>query len=133
MWGGFGGGGGRLKAVPGTYTVRLSMGDWSQEQTFDYQADPRLETTQAEYEEQQRFAREVGEATKSLYAALLTMRDVKEQAMGIVQRLQKAGEGEELMEAAREMNRKLTEVEGELTQLEGDGGQDALKLPGPPR
>ncbi len=38
-------------AVPGTYQVTLSVGDWSQTRSFEVMKDPRLETTLAELQE----------------------------------------------------------------------------------
>src|SRR5688500_7494943 len=49
MWGG---GGPGPRAVPGTYTVKITSGDWTQSQTFELKPDPNATTTQAEYEEQ---------------------------------------------------------------------------------
>jgi photosystem II stability/assembly factor-like uncharacterized protein len=118
------------KAVPGSYQVRLTIGDWSQTRTLDYQKDPRLETTQADFEEQLRFAREVGSYGKRLYDSLLQLRSVQEQALELGKRLEDAGYGDEAITAARAMNRKLHDVEAELTQVQGEAGQDALNFPG---
>jgi hypothetical protein len=128
QWGG--GRGGGPAAAPGTYTVTLTVGDWSQSQTLEFRADPRLDIPQAAYEEQVRFAREVGAEAKMLYDELAQLRSVKEQATRIGEQLAEAGYGNEAMQAAREMVRKLEAVEGELTQLQGEGGQDALNFPG---
>ena len=49
---------------------------------------------------------------------------------GIGQMLSQAGYGDEASTAASALNAKLTAVEGELTQLEGEGGQDSLNFPG---
>jgi photosystem II stability/assembly factor-like uncharacterized protein len=54
MRGGRGGGG--LKMVPGTYQARLTVGDWSDTSSFTVVKDPRIETTQADFEEQYRLA-----------------------------------------------------------------------------
>ena len=126
QWGG--GRGGGPTAAPGTYTVTLTVGDWTQSQTMEYLPDPRLEVTAADYVEQLRFAREVGAAAKGLYDELARMRSVKEQATTIGEEL--AEEGDEYAEAAAELNRKIEAVEGELTQLQGSSGQDALNFPG---
>ena len=40
------------KAVPGTYKLRLTAGEWSQTQTFEVLKDPRLDTTLADYRQQ---------------------------------------------------------------------------------
>jgi len=118
------------KAVPGTYQVRLTIGDWSQTRSLNYQKDPRLETTQADFVEQLRLAREVGAYGERLYDALLQLRSVQEQSMEIGKRLDDAGYGDEALTAANEMNRKLDGVEAKLTQVQGEAGQDALNFPG---
>jgi hypothetical protein len=128
MWGGAGRSG--PKVVPGKYQVRLKMGDWSQTQPLEVLKDPRNPATRAHYTEQLDLAKGVGARIEELYDTLLELRDVKRQATEIGERLEKAGYGEEAAEAAKAMNEKLTTIEGELTQLGGEGGQDALNYPG---
>ncbi len=127
---GRGGAAGGPRAVPGDYTVRLTIGDWSQEQTLRYLPDPRVEATRADYEEQLRFTREVGALGELMYDELLQLRSVKEQATRIGQQLADAGYGNEATQAAGELNRKLEDVEGEITQLQGSSAQDSLNFPG---
>ncbi len=128
MWGG----GGRTgpKAVPGAYQVRLKMGDWSQTQSLQIAKDPRISTTQAEFEEQFDLANRIGEKVKELYDSLLNLRDVRKQAIDLADRLEKAGHGKDATQAAKALGEKLTKIEGDLTQLQGEGGQDALNFPG---
>ena len=52
------------------------------------------------------------------------------QTTGVGSQLADAGYGDEASTAASALNAKLTAVEGELTQLEGEGGQDSLNFPG---
>lgn len=127
MWGG---GGGGPRAVPGTYQVKMTSGSWFATQTFELKADPRVTTTQAEYEEQLKIARDVGLKVAELYAALAQVRDIKAQASDLGARMRRAGMGEDVAQAAEALSRKLTMIEGELTQLQGEGGQDALNFPG---
>jgi len=128
QWG-FGGGIGPA-AIPGTYEVRLSMGEWSATETFEFAPNPASTATAAEYEEQLRIAREVGEAAKLLYEELAQLRSVKTQASAIGKQIADAGYGDDVATAASALNQKLAAVEGELTQLEGEGGQDSLNFPG---
>jgi len=128
QWG-FGGGIGPA-VVPGTYEVRLSMGEWSATETFEYAPHPASTATMAEYEEQIRLTREVGDAAKLLYDELAQLRSVKAQAAAIGKQLADAGYGDDASTAASALSQKLAAVEGELTQLEGEGGQDSLNFPG---
>ena len=127
MWGG---GGGGPQAVPGDYKVRLTVGEWSETRSLTLSPDPRIEASGDDYQEHHRMAVEVGTEIDRLYDTLLKARDIKEQVSEIARRASGAGFGDELKDAARQLNEKITEVEGELTQLEGEGGQDALNFPG---
>ena len=121
---------GAPRVVPGRYQVRATVGDWSDTQSFEVRGDPRLETTQAEYREQLELARAVGLRIADLYAELHRLREVKSQATDIGERLERAGHGDDVAAAAAALSERLTAIEGELTQLEGEGGQDALNFPG---
>jgi len=116
--------------VPGAYQVKITAGSWSQTQSFEVKPDPRIKTTTAEYETQLALARDVGAKVKEIYDGIARIRDIKQQATGLGQRLQRAGYGEEVAKAAQALSDKLTAVEGKLTQLQGEGGQDALNFPG---
>jgi hypothetical protein len=126
MWGG--GGAQGPKAAPGVYTVKVTSGDWSQTQTFKLSSDPRLPMlTDADGADQLRIARETGAKIKQLYDTLLTIRDVKKQASEIAQ---KADARARMEAAAKLLTDKLVAIEGEITQLQGEAGQDALNFPG---
>ena len=128
MWGG--GGTAGPKAVPGEYQAKLTVGEWSQTQTFTVGIDPRLDTTVADFEEQYELAVEVGTKMDELWSALTDLRDVKQQVSALSQRLRDQEGGDDLGSMSRELSTALTAVEGEITQLEGEGGQDALNFPG---
>lgn len=125
----WGGGGGGAKVPPGVYTVKVTNGAWSESQTFRLRTDPRYvpEMTEAEGAEQLRLAEETGAAVKDLYDNLARIRDVKRQAADIAA---KAGAGSPLVAAATTLREKLEAVEGDMTQMRGEGGQDALNFPG---
>ena len=126
MWGG--GRGAGPKAPPGVYTVKVSSGGWSQEQTFRVSSDPRLPPmTEAEGAEQLRMTLEIGGQIKKLYDTLAKLRDAKQQA---AQSAEKAGAGSPVGAAAQALTAKVVAVEGDLTQLQGEAGQDALNFPG---
>lgn len=127
LWGGAGGG---PKAVPGSYQVRLRTGTFGQTQPLQVLQDPRNSAADADYREQLELARQVGARVKELYDNLARLRDVRRQANETAQRLEKGGYGREATEAAKALGEKLAAIEGELTQLQGEGGQDALNFPG---
>jgi hypothetical protein len=123
MWGG--GRGGGPKVVPGSYTVKVSSGTWSQSQTFRVDSDPRLpRMTDADAAEQLKMAQEVGGQIKRLYETLAQIRDAKKQAADLAQKTSA------LAAASKALTEKLVAVEGDMTQLQGEASQDALNFPG---
>ncbi|MEM1247082.1 MAG: glycosyl hydrolase [Acidobacteriota bacterium] len=125
----FGGGTGPA-AIPGTYTVTLSMGDFSATESFEWAPHPHWDATPEQYREQWQMANEVGEAAKLLYDELAQLRAVKKQATSIGSQLSELGYGDEAQKAASELSTKLEAIEGELTQLKGSSSQDSLNYPG---
>jgi hypothetical protein len=87
--------------------------------------DPRMpQMTEEEGQAQLKLAREVGGTVKRLYDDLGKIRDIK---MQIDDRVKKQ---RELANRAKALTDRLVTVEGEITQLQGEGGQDALNFPG---
>jgi len=127
MWGGGGGQGPKYPA--GTYSVTVRSGSWSETQSFRLNTDPRFLPimTDAESVEQFKLANEIGSQIKSLYDNLARIRDVKKQTSEIAQ---KAGANSAVTAASKLLTDKLVSIEGDLTQLQGEGGQDALNFPG---
>jgi photosystem II stability/assembly factor-like uncharacterized protein len=127
MWGG--GGSAGPKVPPGTYTVKVSSGSWSQTQTFRLHGDPRYSPmmTEAEGQEQLRLGNEIGGMINTLYSELARLRDAKRQASAMAE---KVPANSPLRPAAKTLVDKLTAAESELTQIQGEGGQDALNFPG---
>ncbi len=124
MW--QGGSGGGPKVPPGMYTVKVSMGSWSQTQTFHLGADPRYQPamTDAEGLAQLKMAQEVGAWSKALYDNLAKIRDAKAQAKASAEKTPT------IADAAKALTDKLLAVERDMTQLQGQAGQDSLNYPG---
>jgi photosystem II stability/assembly factor-like uncharacterized protein len=128
MWGGGRGFTPGPKAAPGTYTVKVSAGDWSQEQTFRLSSDPRLPAvSEADAMEVQKLATAVGAQTKTLYDTLAKLRDARKQAADSAE---KAGKTGPVASAEKTLREKSLAVEGDITQLHGEASQDALNFPG---
>ena len=126
----WGGGGSGPKAVPGSYEVRLKIGEWGQTQPLLIQPDPRIPSRDMDYKAQYELARSIGEKIRTIYDRLLELREIRRQARDVAQRLENGGFGPEAQAAFKTLNAAMTKVEGELTQLQGEGGQDALNFPG---
>jgi len=126
MWGG--GGGQGPKMAPGVYTVTVSSGAWSESQTFKLATDPRYlpAMTEAQGADQLRLGNELGAQIKDLYDTLARLRDVKKQA---AESAAKAADGAPARAAAKTMTDRLVAIESDMTQVQGEGGQDALNFP----
>jgi hypothetical protein len=126
MWGGGGGQGPRV--APGMYTVKVSMGTWSQSRPFHLAGDPRYlpVLTDAEGAQTLKMAIEVGGWNKTLFDNLAKIRDAKKQAAD------SAAKTPAIDAAAKAFTAAAEKVEGDMTQLKGDpaAGQDGLSYSG---
>jgi hypothetical protein len=113
------------EAPPGTYQARLTVGDVTRTQSFTIEADPRLETTQAEWDEQLSFGLTVRDRIADIYHAIGTLRSVREQAKTAAERLK----DEALSEAAKSLADELTAIEDQIVQSKSESGQDNLNFP----
>ena len=124
MWGG---GAGPMKAATGVYTVKVSMGSWSQTQTFRLNSDPRLTppVTDAESQAQLKMAQEVGGWAKQLYDRLAQIRDAKSQADGARPEDARARRRREDLQGQRREGRRRHDA----AARRGESGR--AELPGP--
>jgi len=67
------------RAVPGTYEVELSVGDWSQTRTFEVEADPRVDVSREALQEQFDLHRDVADLLEQGHDALRRLRSVRNQ------------------------------------------------------
>ncbi len=125
-WGGTPG----LSVLPGTYEVRLTVGEETHTQPLEVALNPNLSSTAEELAEQRELGETVaGEITK-LFDALNRLRDVKSQAGDIVGRLRKAGNAdEELGNLSKALTDRLTEIEETITQTNSKSSQDPINFP----
>jgi hypothetical protein len=65
-----------------------------------------------------------------VYQRLSAVRSARQQALEAGARVMRAGKGNEIAAAAKAMSARLLTLEGEMTQLEGIGGQDTYYYPG---
>jgi photosystem II stability/assembly factor-like uncharacterized protein len=125
VWG-FNGG---VKAPPGTYQARLTVGGDVQTRSFEVMKDPRLtEVTQADFDAQFDLAIAIRDTLTHIYTAIEHIRSVKEQAHSLAQRANDAGRGEELIELADSLAARLGAIEQKLTQVKNQSNQDPLRF-----
>jgi photosystem II stability/assembly factor-like uncharacterized protein len=115
--------------VPGTYTVRLTVGDKTQSQQFVVNNDPRLKTTPAEFSAQLSLSLQVRDKLSQVNQAVVDIRAAKKQLEDYAARLKDDAAAKKVADAARDLDKKLTAVEEELYQIKNQSSQDPLNFP----
>jgi photosystem II stability/assembly factor-like uncharacterized protein len=117
-------------AVPGTYTVRLSAGDWRQEQPLEVLGDPRRpDISRGELVDQFELEVQLRDLLTEAHAAIKTIRSVREQAISLAKRADEAGMESDLLDRARALDEALTAVEQQLVQTKSEARQDPINFP----
>ncbi len=117
------------QAVPGDYEIRLTVGDVEKTQMFTINGDPRLETTQADYQEQFDFLMTINRKVTEVHTAINTIRDVRKQVKAMAKRAKDSGGASDIRDSAKALNKKLTAIEEELIQTKSKSRQDPLNYP----
>jgi hypothetical protein len=116
-------------APPGTYQVRLTRGGWTATQSFEILKDPRIETTQEEFEAQLALEIAVRDQITELQRTVLGIRDLREQVSALARRLAQTKRGAEIERAAKTMADKLAEIETQLVPTADDYKMARLDQP----
>ncbi|MEM7051242.1 MAG: glycosyl hydrolase [Acidobacteriota bacterium] len=114
------------KVVPGTYRVRLSVGEWSDDVEFEVLPDPRATTPLEDLSAQVDFVLAGRDKLSETHREIGRLRQVREQIQGAEKR---PGVGEELAAEAKALGEKLTEIEKALYQTQNRSRQDPLNFP----
>ncbi len=126
MWGGSLAG---PRVAPGTYRVRLSVdGKTVSTEAFAIKADPRLSTSSDDFAKLFDLTLKINLKLSETHKAILDIRDTRSQLENVSRRL-KSPEQKDLIDRARDISRKLTDIEEALMQTKIKSGQDALNFP----
>ncbi len=116
--------------VPGSYQVRLTAGGKSTTQSFEVRKDPRLATTQADYQKRFDLHLKIRDKLSETHEAITRIRDVRDQAKAVAERAkQVAAKDTTIAAAARALTAKLTAIEEALYQTKNRSNQDPLNFP----
>ncbi len=116
-------------AVPGTYAVRLRLGAKSWTHSFEIRKDPRVATTQQEFQEQFDFLIKIRDKVSEAHETVIGIRDIRKQTNDLVDRLEKHPAHDSVKSAAEKLNKKLTAIEEEIVQTKLKAEEDALNYP----
>lgn len=122
---GFAGGPNGPRAKPGEYEVELKVGDSVYSREFRILPDPKIAVAQADYDEQLDLQLKVRGKLSELHTGVNQIRNIRKQIESWSARL----DDEKVTDAAKALNEKLYEVEGELIQYRAKSTQDTLNFP----
>ena len=112
-------------AVPGAYQVRLTANGQSQTQSFQVMKDPRITTTPQDFERQLALALQIRDKLSAANQGVIDIRQVRRQLDGYVERVK----DQKVVDAAKALSKKLTEVEEALYQTKNRASEDPLNYP----
>ena len=118
-------------AVPGTYKVRLTAGDWSQTRGFTLQKDPRVTTSPEDYQHQFDLLIRIRDRVSAANDAVKRIRDVKEALDGAATRARamRGETGRRIALQADSIKGRLSVIEAEIYQVKNRSSQDPLNYP----
>ncbi len=116
-------------AVPGRYQARLTAGGETLTQPFEIRKDPRSSATQADLDAQFQFLQEIHAKLTETHDAIRRIRDVRAQLQEIEKRLAKDEAQKPVVAAAKDVDKKMTEVEEALYQTKNRSEEDPLNFP----
>jgi len=117
------------RIAPGSYQVKLTVDGKTMTESFEVKPDPRLTTTGADYAKQLDLALKIRDKLTETHNAIIQIRDVKKQVEDLGRRVAGQPNAKAISDAARALNKKLTEVEEALYQTRNQSSQDPLNFP----
>jgi hypothetical protein len=116
-------------AAPGTYQVRLTVGDETQTQPFVIERDPRVQATQADLDAQFELLARIRDKVNETHATIKTLRAVRAQAEEWEKRAQDEKVNPAIAEHIAALKERLAPIEEELIQTHAKGRSDLLNYP----
>jgi hypothetical protein len=114
------------KAVPGTYTAILKVDDAISETTFEIVPDPRLETTQEDYEKQLAFLLDTRDKVSEAHQAIIDIRSIREDIEYFKEKLEDKPTYTEFLEGCEDLNKEMSVIENNIHMTKNQSRQDPL-------
>ena len=117
-------------ALPGKYTVKMTVGTMSQTQPLEIVADPRVKTaTAADLQKQFDLGMQVRDANNDLHRAVNQIRGLRAQIKALNARFDDDPKMKPLLDQVAALDKKMTPVEEELIQVNMKGSEGNLAFP----
>ena len=115
--------------APGTYQVRLTIGDQALVETFEVLQDPRVSATRADLDAQFALLLKLRDKLSETHDAINTLRNVRQQIDDWLKRTREQSIHEALTRVGKSAKEKLQAIEDELIQSKAKTRQDTLNHP----
>jgi photosystem II stability/assembly factor-like uncharacterized protein len=125
----WGGGTDGPRVVPGTYDVRLTVGDDTRTAAAELKKDPRTSASQADLQAQFDYLLTANRKLTEIHEQIERMREVRKQLDDLKKRIGKDEKGKAIVDAAKALDKKMTAIEETLYQTKNRSAQDPLNFP----
>jgi photosystem II stability/assembly factor-like uncharacterized protein len=118
-----------MRVLPGTYTAKLTVGDQSMTAPFEVKEDPRTSISAADLKAQFDFVSSTLAKLSEVNEQIIKIRDVRKQLTDVKKRVGSAKESKPIVDAANDLDKKMTAVEEALYQTKNKSPEDPLNFP----
>ncbi|HTL09601.1 MAG TPA: hypothetical protein VL307_15120, partial [Chitinophagaceae bacterium] len=115
------------KAAPGKYRLHLQYGNDSATVPATILADPRINATEADYQEQQQWAARIEAGIKDIHESVLRIRKIRKQVDEVVD-LVDSVRMKEVADNGKKLSAKLLQWEEELVQNKAQSNDDIINF-----
>ena len=116
-------------ALPGDYQVKVTAGGKTQTAPLKLVVDPRTKDHDAELPKQFELSRQVIDRISELHQAINEIRDAKTQIKGLHARFDTDDRVKPALQAADDMDKKMSDVEQKLIQVNSKSSEGTLAFP----
>ena len=117
-------------ALPGKYTVKLTVGNQTQSQPLEIVVDPRIKSlNEADLQKQFALEMQIRDANTELHQAVNQIRELRAELKRLRTRFEDDPKLKQVTEQADALDKKMTPVEEELIQVNMKGSEANLAFP----
>jgi hypothetical protein len=116
------------KAVPGDYTAVLKVEKDESAIEFEIEKDPRLETTDEEYQAQLDFLLQVRNKVSEAHQAMIDIRSIRDDIDYFNKKLKDNDQFADLLKLTKELDKDMTVIENNIHMTKNQSSQDPLNF-----
>ena len=117
-------------ALPGTYSLKLTVAGKSQTAPLEIKLDPRVKVSQTDLQKRFDLQMKVRDDIETLHTSVNQLRGIRSQLAVVKKRLEEEGDkGKPVIAACDELEKKMAPVEQELIQVKMQSSEGNLRYP----